>query len=186
MQSREENKIRIKLIITFWIYKLQVQMVKMAELRQHLPRDCLPQHLGGLLPLDTYSWNQQLLAGQNGRVDPVDELVGIPLEDTSIHVPGPESMRPQELLAHLGRLQRSGIHQEYEELRREPPPGTFHCAQWVYLKILGLALIALNLFYSYGIITQKTYIRHIINLAKVNSLGNKVICNLFSFKGRLS
>ena len=107
-------------------------MVKMAELRQHLPRDCLPQHLGGLLPLETYSWNQQLLAGQNGRVDPVDELVGIPVEDASIHVPGPESMRPQELLTLLGRLQRSGIHQEYEELRKEPPPGTFHCAQWVY------------------------------------------------------
>ncbi|KAG7230882.1 hypothetical protein INR49_024909 [Caranx melampygus] len=107
-------------------------MVKMAELRQHLPRDCLPQHLGGLLPLDAYSWNQQLLAGQNGRVDPVDELVGIPLEDTSIHAPGPEAMRPQELLVHLGRLQRSGIHLEYEELRREPPPGTFHCAQAAY------------------------------------------------------
>lgn len=104
-------------------------MVKMAELRQHLPRDCLPQHLGGLLPLDAYSWNQQLLAGQNGRIDPVDELVGIPFEDASIHVPGPESMRPQELLAHLGRLQRSGIHQEYEEQRKEAPPGTFHCAQ---------------------------------------------------------
>lgn len=104
-------------------------MVKMAELCQHLPRDCLPQHLGGLLPLDMYSWNQQLLAGQNGRVDPVDELVGIPIEDSSVHVPGPESMRPQELLAHLGRLQRSGIHQEYEALRRETPPGTFHCAQ---------------------------------------------------------
>uniref|UniRef100_A0A8C5GEW8 Tyrosine-protein phosphatase non-receptor type 9 n=1 Tax=Gouania willdenowi TaxID=441366 RepID=A0A8C5GEW8_GOUWI len=76
----------------------RVQMVKMAELRQHLPRDCLPQHLG----------------------------------DASIHVPGPESMRPQELMVHLGRLQRSGVHQEYEELRRETPPGTFHCAQAAY------------------------------------------------------
>uniref|UniRef100_H2L8X3 Tyrosine-protein phosphatase non-receptor type 9 n=1 Tax=Oryzias latipes TaxID=8090 RepID=H2L8X3_ORYLA len=110
----------------------RVQMVKMAELCQHLPRDCLPQHLGGLLPLDMYSWNQQLLAGQNGRVDPVDELVGIPIEDSSVHVPGPESMRPQELLAHLGRLQRSGIHQEYEALRRETPPGTFHCVNPLY------------------------------------------------------
>lgn len=115
----------------------QVQMVKMAELRQHLPRDCLPRHLGGLLPLDSYSWNQQLLAGQNGRVDPVDELVGIPIEDASIHIPGPESMRPQELLTHLGRLQRSGIHQEYEEIRKEPPPGTFHCAQWVNDRFRG-------------------------------------------------
>lgn len=109
---------------------LQVQMVRMAELRQHLPRDCLPQHLGGLLPLDAHSWNQQLLLVQNGRVDPVDELVGVPLEeDASIHVPGPEALRPQELLLHLGRLQRSGIHQEYEELRKEQPAGTFHCAQ---------------------------------------------------------
>ncbi|CAG5957646.1 unnamed protein product [Menidia menidia] len=118
----------------------RVQMVKMAELRQHLPRDCLPQHLGGLLPLDAFSWNQQLLAGQNGRVDPVDELVGIPLEDSSVHVPGPEAMRPQELLAHLGRLQRTGVHQEYEELRREAPPGTFHCAQggqWTKLSEVG-------------------------------------------------
>lgn len=104
-------------------------MVKMAELCQHLPRDCLPQHLGGLLPLDAYNWNQQLLAGQNGKVDPVDELVAVPLEESSIHIPGSESMRPQELLAHLGRLQRTGIHQEYEELRKEPPSGTFRCSQ---------------------------------------------------------
>lgn len=110
------------------LYPLQVQMVKLDELRKHLPRDCLPQHLGGLLPLDATSWNQQLLAGQNDRVDPVDELVGIPVEDTSVHVPGPESMRPQELLNHLGRLQRSGIHQEYEELLKEPPAGTFSCS----------------------------------------------------------
>ncbi|KAK7891790.1 hypothetical protein WMY93_023753 [Mugilogobius chulae] len=110
----------------------RVQMVKTAELKQHLPRDCLPQHLGGLLPLDAHAVNQQLLSGQNGRVDPVDELVGIPMEEASVHVPGPESMRPQELMAHLGRLQRSGVHQEYEELRKEPPPGTFHHSQAVY------------------------------------------------------
>uniref|UniRef100_A0A667X855 Tyrosine-protein phosphatase non-receptor type 9 n=1 Tax=Myripristis murdjan TaxID=586833 RepID=A0A667X855_9TELE len=116
----------------------RVQMVKMAELRHHLPRDCLPQHLGGLLPLDAHSWNQQLLAGQNGHVDPVDELVGIPVDDTSIHTPGPEAMRPQELLTHLGRLQRSGVHQEYEELRKEQPPGTFHCGWADILSVLLL------------------------------------------------
>lgn len=107
---------------------VQVQMVKLDELRKHLPRDCLPQHLGGLLPLDATSWNQQLLAGQNDRIDPVDELVGIPVEETSVHVPGPESMRPQELLTHLGRLQRSGIHLEYEEFLKEPQAGTFNCS----------------------------------------------------------
>ncbi|KAI2648549.1 Tyrosine-protein phosphatase non-receptor type 9 [Labeo rohita] len=107
---------------------LKVQMVKMADLRQHLPRDCLPEHLGGCLPLDVHSWNLQLLSEQNGRVDPVDELVGIPLENTSIHVPGPEAMGLAELMAHLNRAQRSGIYLEYEELRREQPPGTFTCA----------------------------------------------------------
>uniref|UniRef100_A0A671S767 Tyrosine-protein phosphatase non-receptor type 9 n=1 Tax=Sinocyclocheilus anshuiensis TaxID=1608454 RepID=A0A671S767_9TELE len=106
----------------------QVQMVKMGDLRQHLPRDCLPEHLGGCLPLDVHSWNLQLLSEQNGRVDPVDELVGIPLENTSIHIPGPEVMSLAELMAHLNRAQRSGIYLEYEELRREQPPGTFTCA----------------------------------------------------------
>uniref|UniRef100_A0A8C7LBU2 Tyrosine-protein phosphatase non-receptor type 9 n=2 Tax=Oncorhynchus TaxID=8016 RepID=A0A8C7LBU2_ONCKI len=110
----------------------RVQMVRMSDLCQHLPRDCLPEHLGGLLPLDAHGWNQQLLAGQNGRVDPVDELVGIPLEDSSVHNPGPEAMRLPEFMAHLGRLQRSGIHLEYEEIRKEQPPGTFHCALTAY------------------------------------------------------
>ncbi|XP_016405910.1 tyrosine-protein phosphatase non-receptor type 9-like isoform X1 [Sinocyclocheilus rhinocerous] len=103
----------------------RVQMVKMGDLRQHLPRDCLPEHLGGCLPLDVHSWNLQLLSEQNRRVDPVDELVGIPLENTSIHIPGPEVMCLAELMAHLNRAQRSGIYLEYEELRREQPPGTF-------------------------------------------------------------
>uniref|UniRef100_A0A8C7NA00 Tyrosine-protein phosphatase non-receptor type 9 n=1 Tax=Oncorhynchus kisutch TaxID=8019 RepID=A0A8C7NA00_ONCKI len=76
----------------------RVQMVRMSDLCQHLPRDCLPEHLGGLLPLDAHGWNQQLLAGQNGRVDPVDELVGIPLEDSSVHNPGPEAMRLPEFM----------------------------------------------------------------------------------------
>uniref|UniRef100_A0A8C1K7T0 Tyrosine-protein phosphatase non-receptor type 9 n=1 Tax=Cyprinus carpio TaxID=7962 RepID=A0A8C1K7T0_CYPCA len=110
----------------------RVQMVKMSDLRQHLPRDCLPEHLGGCLPLDVHSWNLQLLSEQNGRVDPVDELVGIPLENTSIHVPGPEAMGLAELMAHLNRAQRSGIYLEYEELRREQPPGTFTCALAVH------------------------------------------------------
>nr|XP_046213306.1 tyrosine-protein phosphatase non-receptor type 9 isoform X1 [Oncorhynchus gorbuscha] len=110
----------------------RVQMVRMSDLCQHLPRDCLPEHLGGLLPLDAHGWNQQLLAGQNGRVDPVDELVGIPLEDSSVHNPGPEAMRLPDFMAHLGRLQRSGIHLEYEEIRKEQPPGTFHCALTAY------------------------------------------------------
>uniref|UniRef100_A0A9J7WY75 Tyrosine-protein phosphatase non-receptor type 9 n=2 Tax=Cyprinus carpio TaxID=7962 RepID=A0A9J7WY75_CYPCA len=62
------------------------------------------------------------------RVQMVKMLVGIPLENTSIHIPGPEVMSLAELMAHLNRAQRSGIYLEYEELRREQPPGTFTCA----------------------------------------------------------
>lgn len=103
-------------------------MVKMTDLRQHLPRTCLPEHLGGCLPLDVHGWNQRLLAEQNGRVDPVDELLGIPLMTSAVHTPGPDAMRPPEFMAHVARAQRSGIYHEYEELRKEPPSGTFHCA----------------------------------------------------------
>ncbi|XP_064169997.1 tyrosine-protein phosphatase non-receptor type 9 [Anguilla rostrata] len=106
----------------------RVQMVKMADLRQHLPRDCLPEHLGGLLSLDAHGWNQQLLAGQNGRADPVDELVGIPLGESSIHTAGPEAVSLTEFTALVGHAQRAGIYDEYEEIRKEAPPGTFHCA----------------------------------------------------------
>uniref|UniRef100_A0AAY4CXM4 Tyrosine-protein phosphatase non-receptor type 9 n=1 Tax=Denticeps clupeoides TaxID=299321 RepID=A0AAY4CXM4_9TELE len=86
----------------------------------------------GVLPLDAHSWNQQLLAGQNGRVDPVDELVGIPLVGTSVHMPGPEAMKLEELISHLSRAQRSGIYAEYDEIRKEPPAGTFHWALTAY------------------------------------------------------
>uniref|UniRef100_A0A8C7WL10 protein-tyrosine-phosphatase n=1 Tax=Oncorhynchus mykiss TaxID=8022 RepID=A0A8C7WL10_ONCMY len=120
------------LTLAYLLLLSQVQMVKMSDLRLHLPRDCLPEHLGGLLPLDAHGWNEQLLAGQNGRVDPVDELVGIPLADSSVHTPGLEAMCLQEFMAHLGRLQRSGIHLEYVEIRKEQPPGTFHCALTAY------------------------------------------------------
>ncbi|MCI4382086.1 hypothetical protein PGIGA_G00259540 [Pangasianodon gigas] len=106
----------------------RVQMVKMTDLLQHLPRNCLPEHLGGCLPLDVHGWNQRLLAEQNGRVDPVDELLGVPLASSAVHTPGPDAMRLPEFTAHVARAQRSGIYHEYEELRKEPPSGTFHCA----------------------------------------------------------
>lgn len=100
----------------------------MADLRQHLPRTCLPEHLGGCLPLDVHGWNQRLLVEQNGRVDPVDELLGVPLTTSAVHIPGPDSMRLPEFMAYLARAQRSGIYHEYEEIRKEPLSGTFHCA----------------------------------------------------------
>lgn len=110
----------------------RVQMVKMCEMKQHLPRDCLPEYLGGLVKLDPLSWNYQLLPQQNGHPDPLDELILVPQvssrDNSSVHVPGPESLSVQELLEHITLMQKRGIHEEYEDIRREAPAGTFSCS----------------------------------------------------------
>ncbi|XP_043933170.1 tyrosine-protein phosphatase non-receptor type 9 isoform X1 [Protopterus annectens] len=110
----------------------RVQMVKMSELKQHLPRECLPEHLGGVIKLDQASWNQQFLPQQNGHPDPLDELILLPVmparDDGSVHIPGPEAMTVQELYDHVRTVQKHGIYEEYEDIRRETPAGTFHCS----------------------------------------------------------
>uniref|UniRef100_A0A8C3VD68 Tyrosine-protein phosphatase non-receptor type 9 n=1 Tax=Catharus ustulatus TaxID=91951 RepID=A0A8C3VD68_CATUS len=66
----------------------RVQMVKMSELKEHLPRE------------------------YNG----------------SVHVPGPRSITLQELLDHVSHKQKRGIYEEYEDIRRRSPAGTFVCS----------------------------------------------------------
>uniref|UniRef100_A0A8C3CIC0 protein-tyrosine-phosphatase n=1 Tax=Cairina moschata TaxID=8855 RepID=A0A8C3CIC0_CAIMO len=110
----------------------RVQMVKMSELKEHLPRECLPETLGGCLKLDPLSWNCRFLPQQNGHPDPLDELILVPLvapkDNGSVHVPGPRSVTLPELLEHVGRKQKRGIYEEYEEIRRRSPAGTFACS----------------------------------------------------------
>ncbi|OXB82012.1 UNVERIFIED_CONTAM: hypothetical protein H355_004095 [Colinus virginianus] len=110
----------------------RVQMVKMSELKEHLPRECLPETLGGCLKLDPLSWNCRFLPQQNGHPDPLDELILVPLvaprDNGSLHVPGPKALTPQELLEHVSRKQKRGIYEEYEDIRRRSPAGTFACS----------------------------------------------------------
>jgi len=107
-------------------------MVKMSELKEHLPRECLPETLGGCLKLDPLSWNCRFLPQQNGHPDPLDELILVPLvtprDNGSLHVPGPKALTPQELLEHVSRKQKRGIYEEYEDIRRRSPAGTFVCS----------------------------------------------------------
>uniref|UniRef100_A0A8C3DB03 Protein tyrosine phosphatase non-receptor type 9 n=1 Tax=Corvus moneduloides TaxID=1196302 RepID=A0A8C3DB03_CORMO len=107
----------------------RVQMVKMSELKEHLPRECLPEYLGGSLKLDPLSWNCRFLPQQNGHPDPLDELILVPLaapkDNGSVHVPGPKSITLQELLDHVSHKQKRGIYEEYEDIRRRSPAGTF-------------------------------------------------------------
>uniref|UniRef100_A0A8C4WFY8 Tyrosine-protein phosphatase non-receptor type 9 n=1 Tax=Gopherus evgoodei TaxID=1825980 RepID=A0A8C4WFY8_9SAUR len=80
----------------------RVQMVKMSELKEHLPRECLPEYLGGSLKLDPLNWN--------------------------LHVPGPKCMTVHQLKDHVNRKQKRGIYEEYEDIRRKSPAGTFICS----------------------------------------------------------
>ncbi|XP_018410149.1 PREDICTED: tyrosine-protein phosphatase non-receptor type 9 isoform X1 [Nanorana parkeri] len=105
----------------------RVHMVSMTELLQHLPPQCLPESLGGLLPWDPGSWNCLLLPGRTGRPDPLDEVVLV-LGDGqrgSVHKPVPGSMTLAQLKEHVTTLGRRGVYEEYEEIRNEQPEGTF-------------------------------------------------------------
>lgn len=43
----------------------------------------------------------------------------------SVHVAEPGGMSMQDLVQHVKRKKKKGIYQEYEEIRKEPPAGTF-------------------------------------------------------------
>ncbi|KAG9342464.1 hypothetical protein JZ751_016466 [Albula glossodonta] len=47
----------------------------------------------------------------------------------SVHMPEHGGMAVKELVAHVKRRRKRGIYQEYEEIRKEPPSGTFHCSK---------------------------------------------------------
>eukprot|EP00079_Xenopus_tropicalis_P027337 XP_012821586.1 PREDICTED: tyrosine-protein phosphatase non-receptor type 9 isoform X1 [Xenopus tropicalis] len=105
----------------------RVHMVNASELLEHLPPQCLPESLGGLLPWDPGSWNCLLLPGRAGKPDPLDELVmvlgGGP--SGSVHRPGARGMTLAQLKEYVGRVGRRGTYEEYEEMRKKQPEGTF-------------------------------------------------------------
>ncbi|XP_051940211.1 tyrosine-protein phosphatase non-receptor type 9 [Hippocampus zosterae] len=53
---------------------------------------------------------------------PDDEDCGT---EESVHMPEQGGMAMQELVDHVKRKKKKGIYQEYEEIRKEPPAGTF-------------------------------------------------------------
>ncbi|XP_021105761.1 tyrosine-protein phosphatase non-receptor type 9 isoform X5 [Heterocephalus glaber] len=50
------------------------------------------------------------------------------LDWDSVHVPGPHAMTIHELVDYVNTKQKRGIYEEYEDIRRENPVGTFHCS----------------------------------------------------------
>ncbi|KAL0601626.1 Tyrosine-protein phosphatase non-receptor type 9 [Plecturocebus cupreus] len=110
----------------------RIQILKTSEVTQHLPRECLPENLGGYVRIDLATWNFQFLPQVNGHPDPFDEIIlfSLPpaLDWDSVHVPGPHAMTIQELVDYVNARQKQGIYEEYEDIRRENPVGTFHCS----------------------------------------------------------
>ncbi|XP_024204749.1 tyrosine-protein phosphatase non-receptor type 9 isoform X1 [Pan troglodytes] len=110
----------------------RIQILKTSEVTQHLPRECLPENLGGYVKIDLATWNFQFLPQVNGHPDPFDEIIlfSLPpaLDWDSVHVPGPHAMTIQELVDYVNARQKQGIYEEYEDIRRENPVGTFHCS----------------------------------------------------------
>ncbi|KAJ8247797.1 hypothetical protein GJAV_G00250640 [Gymnothorax javanicus] len=47
----------------------------------------------------------------------------------SVHMPEQDGMGVKELVAYVKRKGKRGIYQEYEEIRKEPPSGTFLCSK---------------------------------------------------------
>ncbi|KAG7263533.1 hypothetical protein CRUP_013089 [Coryphaenoides rupestris] len=48
-----------------------------------------------------------------------------PYVEVSVHMPEPGGMSVNDLVEHVKRRKKKGIYQEYEEIRKEPPAGTF-------------------------------------------------------------
>uniref|UniRef100_A0A7N6AGE8 Tyrosine-protein phosphatase non-receptor type 9 n=1 Tax=Anabas testudineus TaxID=64144 RepID=A0A7N6AGE8_ANATE len=48
-----------------------------------------------------------------------------PPHQVSVHIPEPGGMTVLELVEYVKRKKKKGIYQEYEEIRKEPPAGTF-------------------------------------------------------------
>uniref|UniRef100_A0A8C4IY85 Tyrosine-protein phosphatase non-receptor type 9 n=1 Tax=Dicentrarchus labrax TaxID=13489 RepID=A0A8C4IY85_DICLA len=93
----------------------RVCTVKAHELASHIPVSSLPEHLGGT---SQYSHSPPL----SSSWDPDDE--GRCME-VSVHMPEQGGMTVHDLVEHVKRKKKKGIYQEYEEIRKEPPAGTF-------------------------------------------------------------
>ncbi|XP_027138323.1 tyrosine-protein phosphatase non-receptor type 9, partial [Larimichthys crocea] len=76
--------------------------------QKSLPRP--PHQLSSQSPSLSSSW------------DPDDEDRCV---EASVHMPEQGGMTVHELVEHVKRKKKKGIYQEYEEIRKEPPAGTF-------------------------------------------------------------
>ncbi|XP_052361824.1 tyrosine-protein phosphatase non-receptor type 9 [Oncorhynchus keta] len=76
-----------------------------------LPQKSLPRHPPSQCP--------SLCGASQPDEDPC------PQEEVSVHMPDEVGMNVLELVEHVKKRKKKGIYQEYEEIRKEPPTGSF-------------------------------------------------------------
>uniref|UniRef100_H2SHI6 Tyrosine-protein phosphatase non-receptor type 9 n=1 Tax=Takifugu rubripes TaxID=31033 RepID=H2SHI6_TAKRU len=90
----------------------RVCTLKGHELTSHIPVTSLPEHLGG--------------TSQNLCLDPLNNHTPNPHRCLlSVHMPELGGMTVHDLVDYVKRKKKKGIYQEYEDIRKEPPAGTF-------------------------------------------------------------
>uniref|UniRef100_A0A672RQZ5 Tyrosine-protein phosphatase non-receptor type 9 n=1 Tax=Sinocyclocheilus grahami TaxID=75366 RepID=A0A672RQZ5_SINGR len=105
----------------------RVCTVKAHELVNHIPVSSLPEHLGGSSQYSHIAWIQSCNHRTAGPAPDMSWLPGTTTETAalSVHAAEPGGMSVQDLVQHVKRKKKKGIYQEYEEIRKEPPDGTF-------------------------------------------------------------
>uniref|UniRef100_A0AAZ3R4F8 protein-tyrosine-phosphatase n=1 Tax=Oncorhynchus tshawytscha TaxID=74940 RepID=A0AAZ3R4F8_ONCTS len=94
----------------------RVCTVKAHELSNYIPVSSLPEHLDGTSRYSHVAWI-------HGASQPDEDPC--PQEEVSVHMPDGVGMNVLELVEHVKKRKKKGIYQEYEEIRKEPPTGSF-------------------------------------------------------------
>uniref|UniRef100_A0A673C2G7 Tyrosine-protein phosphatase non-receptor type 9 n=1 Tax=Sphaeramia orbicularis TaxID=375764 RepID=A0A673C2G7_9TELE len=102
----------------------RVCTVKAHELASHIPVSSLPEHLGGTSQYSHVAWIQAHFLLPTGCRETTNTGTDHCM-DMSIHMPEQGGMTVHDLVEHVKRRKKKGIYQEYEEIRKEPPAGTF-------------------------------------------------------------
>uniref|UniRef100_A0A8K9V919 Tyrosine-protein phosphatase non-receptor type 9 n=1 Tax=Oncorhynchus mykiss TaxID=8022 RepID=A0A8K9V919_ONCMY len=114
----------------------RVCTVKAHELSSYIPVSSLPEHLNGTSRYSHVAWIQSCVNTHTSlprHPQPPPSLCGAsqpdedpcPQEEVSVHMPDGVGMNVLELVEHVKKRKKKGIYQEYEEIRKEPPTGSF-------------------------------------------------------------
>uniref|UniRef100_A0A8C6LBK9 Tyrosine-protein phosphatase non-receptor type 9 n=1 Tax=Nothobranchius furzeri TaxID=105023 RepID=A0A8C6LBK9_NOTFU len=97
----------------------RVCTVRASELAIHIPVSSLPEHLGGTSQYSHVFWCRQ------GEPPTLEWLSSERYAEVSVHMPDQGGLTVHKLVDYVKRKKKRGIYQEYEEIRKEPPAGTF-------------------------------------------------------------